>query len=787
MEGARSQIPSAESAPPSAEPSRLENLRTLRFANLDLGFATAFGTLVTGTFLVGFIKYLGGSDIWIGLLAAVPSLLGILQIPGGIWGRGFASYKPFVMVGGSIWRALYLPLIVLPFLPLANELKLWILATCIATAAAAVLIVSPIYNDWLAEMVPPSSRGWYFSRRNAVGTGVGATVGVIGALILDAFRRNDQEGAGFSTIFALGIVCATASLAMYLRMRDIPRPNPVKQTVREGTRAFGIPFKDANFRRVLVFFAIFVAGQSFAGNLFSAFALESLDLPFTIIQGAGFMHAAGNLLSARMWGFLADKYGNKPILTLVGFGLTLTPVMWLFCYPGRDVHNAVVLLTSHLFVGVVWAGVALCQFNLLLATAKPEERSTYIGVGLGTQAIIGGISPLLGAAMLTEMRGFVPADQAYKWVFVTSMALRLAAVFFLAPVREEGAIRIRTTLKHLRRTTPGGIRAMRSLSRSSDALSREHAIGRVASKGFTLGADEIVKALHDPSPRVRRRAAQALAQLQDETAGEALVHMIVSHPDLVEEEAVEALGELRHADAVPALIDLLQSPRSLLRRAAAKSLARVGHPEAIQPLIDAAAEPGDPDLRRASLQALRVLEAGEAQAVVGDALYDPHPSVRIAAAEVVAELEMRDLAPNLRKSLEYFDDEASSEVAYALGCVGTVEDIPTILAEASQGVSMTTRRRCLLGAARLLGVEREAYRLMLLDGMARDSALLEALRRAVKSVPAMKAALERYSAGDEPKALAVLAETSGNAALHALAATPVEEAFLVACLAAGRS
>ncbi|MCO5295663.1 MAG: MFS transporter [Fimbriimonadaceae bacterium] len=769
-----------------SEPSRLDNLRTLRMANLDVGFATAFGTLVTGTFLVGFIKFLGGSDIWIGLLAAVPSLLGILQIPGGIWGRGFPSYKPFVLVGSSIWRALYVPLIVLPFLPLDNQLKLWILATCIGTASAAVLIVSPIYNDWLAEMVPPSSRGWYFSRRNAVATGVGASVGVIGALILDWFRRNGNEGIGFSTIFALGIVCATASLAMYLRMRDIPRPNPVKQTVREGTRAFGVPFKDANFRKVLLFFALFVAGQSFAGNLFSAFALESLDLPFTIIQGAGFMHAAGNLLSARMWGFLADKYGNKPILTLVGFGLTLTPVMWLFCYPGRDVHNAVVLLSSHLFVGIIWAGVALCQFNLLLATAKPEERSTYIGVGLGIQAIIGGVSPLLGASMLTAMRGFVPADQAYKWVFATSMALRLIAVFFLAPVREEGAIRIRTTLKHLRRTTPGGIRAMRSLTRSSDALSREDAIGRVASKGFALGADEIVKALHDPSPRVRRRAAQALAQLQDESAGEALVHMVVEHPDLVEEETVEALGELRHAEAVPALVNLLQSPRSLVRRAAAKALGRVGDAEAIGPLMAAAAEPGDPDLRRASLQALRVLGAREAQPVVGDALYDPHPSVRIAAAEVVAEMAMRDLAPHLRKSLEYFDDEAASEVAYALGCVGTVEDIPTILHEASQGVSMTTRRRCLLGVARLLGVEPDAYKLMLLEGMARDSALLEALRGAIKSVPAMKVALERYSAGNEPEALAELARRSDNASLHHLAANPVEEAFLVASLVAGR-
>lgn len=765
-----------------AEPNRLENFRNLRYANMDVGFATAFGTLVTGTFLVGFIKYLGGSDIWIGLLAAVPSLLGILQIPGGIWGRGFPTFKPFVFVGGLLWRLLYIPLIALPFLPIPDELKLWLLAGCIGLAAAAVLTVNPIYNDWLAEMVPPSSRGWYFSRRNAVATGVGATVGVIGGLILDGFRKSGQEGIGYSTIFGLGIVCAGISMWQFMKMRDLPRPNPIKQTVREGTRAFGEPFRDKNFRRVLLFLALFVVGQSLPGNLFSAFALESLDLPFTIIQAAGFMHAIGHLIAARMWGFLADKYGNKPMLTLVGFGLALTPLMWLFCYPGRDLHNTIVLLTSHVLVGAVWAGVALCQFNLLLATARPEDRSTYIGVGLGIQAIVGGIAPLLGAGLLSQLRHVMAGPDAYKWVFGTAMALRFLAVFFLAPVREEGAIRIRTALSQLRRTTPGGIRAMRSLTMSADAESREQAIGRVADRRYSLGSDEIVKALHDPSPRVRRSAAQALARLQDTSTAEALVHMVVEHPDLVEEETVEALGELKHALAVPALVDLLQSPRSLLRRAAAKALGRVGHADAIGPLMAAAGERGDTDLRRASLQALRVLGARDSRDVVGDALMDPHPSVRIAAAEVASELAMTELAPALRLSLKEYGDEAASEVAYALGCAGGIEDIPQILAVAQLCVSMTTRRRCLLGVARALGVERKAYRLLSAEGMALDAALLEQLKPALRIRPELATALERYSSGDEPGALRVLAEGHPHPALGALAAAPVDEAFLVACL-----
>ena len=97
-------------------PNRLQSLRSLRFANLDGSFATAFATLTSGAFLVGYMQQLGANDFWLGLLAALPSLCGILQIPGGALGRRFESYKNYIAPGGFLWRAFYAPLIILPIL-----------------------------------------------------------------------------------------------------------------------------------------------------------------------------------------------------------------------------------------------------------------------------------------------------------------------------------------------------------------------------------------------------------------------------------------------------------------------------------------------------------------------------------------------------------------------------------------------------------------------------------------------------------------------------------------------
>ncbi|HRK23089.1 MAG TPA: hypothetical protein PLX06_14825, partial [Fimbriimonadaceae bacterium] len=159
-----------------------------------------------------------------------------------------------------------------------------------------------------------------------------------------------------------------------------------------------------------------------------------------------------------------------------------------------------------------------------------------------------------------------------------------------------------------------------------------------------------------------------------------------------------------------------------------------------------------------------------------------HPSVRIAAAEAVSDLELRGVAEALRRSMESFDDEAESEVAYALGCVGSIEDVPRILREAAKCRSMITRRRCLLGVARLLGVENEAYRMFLLEGMSRDSALMELMRPMIKRSKRVRAALERYSAGDEPGALEALKSVGGDAIFAVLAEHPVDELFLVAAV-----
>lgn len=765
-----------------AAPSRMQSLTTLRNANMDVAFATAFGTLVGGSFMVGFIQHLGGSDLWIGWVTGLPALAGLFQIPGAAFGRSRASFMSFVQVGGGLWRLFHWPLVILALVAWPSNVKLSLVLLCVGMAGIATQFVGPSYNEWIGNIVPERSRGWYFSQRTLVSSAVGMIVGMVGAWLLDRFKGTPLEAQGFALVFGLAVVMGAISWVYFKKMSDLKRETTEKFSLASVVNVVREPFADKNFRRVIIFIGVFWMGGGFAGNLFSAYALESLNMPYLVLQMTSVTSTLGTILTVKMWGWLADRYGNKPILLLLLIGVTFTPVMWISTSPLLQLwQNATILIGGHIFAGVFWSGIGVTTMNLYLATSTPEKRGNYLASVLTVQAVVTFVAPLIGAMVMAALREPLGAVAAYKVVFFISMVGRALGAISLIPVREKGSTSFGEAVRNLAKVRPGGVAAMRAMRAVADDRDRQSAIRRVGEAQFTLATDELVMALSDPSPRVRREAAMALGRMGTAEAGEALITFVQEQPEHVEEETLEALANTPHQKTARILMGFLDDPSPILRRAAAKALGKVSDPMSAEALGYAARQPGDPDLRRASIQALRVMEERSAHNY-HDALFDNHPSVRTAAAEAVAELEISELAEPLRQSLDWLMDEGASETAYALGVVGVPEDIELIVKTAKNAVGKAKVRRCLLGVARLMGVEDEAYRLLTMDEVGRENLLLQRARPLMRKDRDLRAAMDEYSEGHEAAAILILTKRPELHVLRCLAEKDIPEGFLVTIL-----
>lgn len=756
---------------------RLERLQALKTANFELAFSTAFAALVGGNFQQAFALELGATPRLLALISALPAIIGVLQIPGSVVGEHFKSYKKFVAPGVFFWRFAWVPVALLPLAP-AFLPRLSIFIGCIIFSAVSLFFVQATYNAWLSFLVPESHRGWYFSRRIAIATVVSVLIGLPASIALDWMDKNDDFRVGLAIIFGLGVVFAFISFFFYTRMPNTVRETESSVSVGESLRSLLQPLRDKKFVWLLVFLVVFIFAQTFAAPFFFPYGRQVLKLDFLQFQIFGAFHAAATLLSAPMWGYFSDKYGNKPVLFVAGTTLCLGPFSWALCDGSFGFWNLVILSFGHIAAGFSWTGVAVGQGNIILANSTPQLRSHAIALSQAVIAIMAFVSQMAGGELMQRTIGAMTDEKRYELLFVLNGSFRLIAVLLLFFVKDTSPSTIRGFLRQIVRVRPKGVLAMRKLSTAEGVREKEAAIRAIGESGMEMAERELSQLLLDPSPRIRREAAEALGLVGGREAGDALINLIQNHPLLADEEMVEAIARIGSQSAVPALVSLLENPSSALRRASAKALGRLRSAEALDALVRSAANPEDAELRRASLQALREIGNPHCQPVVALGLRDSYPSVRIAAAETCAELRLVDCAPILRESLSDVHDETAAELAYALAQVGGPEDAHILLRIAASMQGSMARTRCLLGVAKIYGVESIFYKLASGDSMTRDALLMQLTSKL--GAPVVRRAVGAYHRGDEEAAVRTLSKRADDGRIATIEEHMPEDAFLLA-------
>ena len=448
--------------------------RASRLVLYDALSHEAMGALTTGVFLVGFAVALGASNFAIGVLAAVPFLAQLLQIPAVLLIERWRARRSVCVWASGIGRCLLLASSVAPLL--GPEAGVMALIGALAVHQGTAAISGCAWNSWMRDLVPPTEYGRFFGRRTAATTAVSIVMGFVGGLAVDAWKNHvpGNPALGYSCLFAASAMIGL--FGVYLLRITPERPMPRVREYTHFFKLFAAPFLDGNFRRLILFLSSWNFAVNLAAPFFTVYMLKTLGYDMTVIIALTIISQLSNLTALNIWGTLIDRFSNKAVLRIAAplflaciLGWTFTGLSW------AQPIMLYLLGAIHVLMGLSMAGVALASGNIAMKLSPEGEATAYLAANsvvtstcAAAAPIIGGIGADFFASHFTWTGGgqdvTVPA-----WTFLFGLAcvVGLYSMHRLSFVEETGRTSDHLALRHLLLEVH---RSVQSLSRAASLL-----------------------------------------------------------------------------------------------------------------------------------------------------------------------------------------------------------------------------------------------------------------------------------------------------------------------------
>jgi MFS family permease len=160
----------------------------------------------------------------------------------------------------------------------------------------------------------------------------------------------------------------------------------------------------------------------------------------------------GGFLTAKKWGRLADRFGQRPILILT---MTLKPLL-LLVFLAVTRENAIwILPPAFFFDAMLNAGIMVGSNGYLLKLVPKENRSMFIAAATGLTGIAGGIGAFAGAGFLEFFEGWSIYWMGRFWnhyhlLFVVGIPLRMSCLIMALRISEPTSSSPMKVFNHIR-------------------------------------------------------------------------------------------------------------------------------------------------------------------------------------------------------------------------------------------------------------------------------------------------------------------------------------------------
>jgi MFS family permease/HEAT repeat protein len=501
------------------------------------------------------------------------------------------------------------------------------------------------FYPWQQELVPGTMRGKYTAVKNTLSS----LSALIATMAAGYVLGSDPDLARFMLPIGVGVLFGAVSVWTATRQ---PGGAPISRDTA-GHSSYVEMVAAARNRS----FASYLAGIGLVTlatvpltSFVPLFMQEEVGLSPGQVVWLETAVLLGGLASSYVWGWLADRYGSKPVMVSGVLLLSLPPLAWLLM-PRAVPASVPIALSISLALGIVDTGWVIGSGRILYVRMVPmEKRSPYMAVYYAWMGIAGGLGLLIGG-WLVDLAANVGGQwwvfslDPYTILFVIGIAFPLLAYLLFRSVEADSAVTTRQFAGLFVRGNPLlAIQSMVGFHRARDEEAAVEMTERLGTTRSPLTDEELLEALHDPRFLVRFEAIVAIARHG-------------SGPNLTE-----------------ALIETLGGDDPALSTISAWALGRIGDEHALEAL-------------RGGLQAR-------------------YRSVQAHSARSLATLEDGTIRPVLLARLEQ-EEDAGLQLAFAsaLGKLGATEAIEPLLGLLEMRTSPIDRVELALALARLTGEE----------------------------------------------------------------------------------
>ena len=481
-------------------------------------------TLTESVFLVGFALLLHAPNTVIGILAAIPSITQLFQIPSVVLIEKYRNRRRLNIYTQLGNRFGILLMALVPFVAV-GEIGLILLIGAMFIQSVFSAIGSPSWNSWMRDLVPSDRLGWFFSTRMALMGLVAIIASLSGGFFIGNWLANTDSGdvfaqlTGYSVLFLIAFLFGM--MAIYYT-RTTPEPPIESQHEKLSySQLLAEPFQSRNYRNLIFFSGVWSLSTSFASPFFTVYLLDKNILGFEVAFVAGLIALTQltSVIFLRLWGRLVDRFSNKSILQVTLPLFTIGTFLWTFSSIARNYGVLIpLIITIHILNGFSAAGVNLSTNNIGMKLAPRGKAATYLAARGTIIAVAGSIAPIIAGVLADlfaphtiefaiswlidgELFTIIPAYRlsGIDFLFIISSIIGIYAIYRIALVKEEGEVEERIVIDALIAETRRNVRTVSTV-------------------------DGLRHTFEAPLKATRRRGRKKRGHIEDTTDSEESVH-----------------------------------------------------------------------------------------------------------------------------------------------------------------------------------------------------------------------------------------------------------------------